>query len=144
MILRFTLDAIRELFRGSRLYATWLLLLVFLFAQGVFFYSQQLQLGLVVTGMSDQVSWGLYIANFAFFVGIAAAAVLLVIPAYIFHREDVKQVVLLGEGLAVAAVTVAIMFVLADLGRPDRIWHMLPYIGRFNFPDSVLAWDVLV
>jgi Ni/Fe-hydrogenase subunit HybB-like protein len=144
MIFRFTVDAIRELFRGSRLYAAWVALLLLLFGQGVFSYIHHLQVGLVVTGMSDQVSWGLYIANFAFFVGIAAAAVLLVIPAYIFHREDVKHVVLLGEGLAVAAVMVSLMFVLADLGRPDRIWHMLPYIGRFNFPESVLAWDVVV
>jgi molybdopterin-containing oxidoreductase family membrane subunit len=144
MIIRFTVDAIRELFRGSRLYAMWVALLLMLFAQGVRLYIQQLEVGLVVTGMSDQVSWGLYIANFAFFVGIAAAAVLLVIPAYIFHREDVKQVVLLGEALAVAAVMVSMMFVLVDLGRPERIWHFLPYIGRFNFPDSVLAWDVLV
>jgi molybdopterin-containing oxidoreductase family membrane subunit len=68
----------------------------------------------------------------------------LVIPAYIFHRQDVKEVVLVGEGMAVAAVTMAIMFVLADLGRPDRLWHMIPVIGRLNFPVSLLAWDVLV
>ena len=110
----------------------------------VAWHSQQLSTGLVVTGMSDQVSWGFYIANFAFLVGIAAAAVLLVIPAYIFHRQDVKDVVLVGEGMAVAAVTMAIMFVIADLGRPDRLWHMIPFIGRMNFPVSLLAWDVIV
>jgi molybdopterin-containing oxidoreductase family membrane subunit len=94
--------------------------------------------------MSDQVSWGFYIANFAFLVGIAAAAVLLVIPAYIFHRADVKAVVLLGEGLAVAAVLCAMLFVLVDLGSPERAWHLIPFVGRLNWPASMLAWDVVV
>jgi Ni/Fe-hydrogenase subunit HybB-like protein len=141
---RFILDGIREMFRGSREYFAWLVLLSAVIAFGVFQYSQQISRGLVVTGMSDQVSWGFYIANFAFLVGIAAAAVLLVIPAYIFHRKDIKDVVLVGEGMAVAAVTMAIMFVIADLGRPDRLWHMIPVIGRLNFPVSLLAWDVIV
>jgi len=143
-IARFILDGIREMFRGPREYFAWLFLLSAIVAYGVFQYSQQIADGLVVTGMSDQVSWGFYIANFAFLVGIAAAAVLLVIPAYIFHRKDIKDVVLVGEGLAVAAVTMAIMFVIADLGRPDRLWHMIPVIGRLNFPVSLLAWDVIV
>jgi molybdopterin-containing oxidoreductase family membrane subunit len=143
-IIRFILDGIREMLRGPREYWLWLAVLSVVIAFGVWQYSHQLANGLVVTGMSDQVSWGFYIANFAFLVGIAAAAVLLVIPAYIFHRQDVKEVVLLGEGMAVAAVTMAIMFVLADLGRPDRLWHMIPVIGRLNFPVSLLAWDVLV
>ncbi len=143
-LFRFMVDAVGELFRGSKRYWAWIALLVTLFGQGVLFYVHQLQTGLVVTGMSDQVSWGFYISNFAFFVGIGAAAVLLVIPAYIYRRKDFKHVVLLGEGLAVAAVLVAMMFVLVDLGRPERAWHFLPYFGRFNFPSSILAWDVLV
>jgi len=143
-LLQFFADVIREVLRGSRRYWTWVILLVVLFVHGVFYYANQMQTGLVVTGMSDQVSWGFYISNFAFFVGIAAAAVLLVIPAYIFHRKDIKHVVLLGEGMAVAAVLVAMMFVLVDLGRPERAWHFIPFIGRFNFPNSILAWDVIV
>lgn len=143
-LFNFITDAIGELLRGSKRYWAWVALLAALFAQGVILYIHQMQTGLVVTGMSDQVSWGFYISNFAFFVGIAAAAVLLVIPAYIFHRKDIKHVVLLGEGLAVAAVLVAMLFVLVDLGRPERAWHFLPYLGKFNFPNSILAWDVLV
>ena len=141
---QFFADAIREMLRGPRRYWGWVILLVALFVHGVFYYINQMQTGLVVTGMSDQVSWGFYISNFAFFVGIAAAAVLLVIPAYIFHRKDIKHVVLLGEGMAVAAVLVAMLFVLVDLGRPERAWHFIPFIGRFNFPNSILAWDVIV
>ena len=143
-LLRFIVDGIREMFSGPREYWIWLGALAIIVLLGIWDYIEQLQSGLVVTGMSDQVSWGFYIANFAFLVGIAAAAVLLVIPAYIFHRNDIKDVVLVGEGMAVAAVTMAIMFVLVDLGRPDRIWHMIPVIGSLNFPVSLLAWDVIV
>ena len=142
--LRFVADGLREMSRGGPAYWRWLALLAALFAFGLFCYAGQLDRGLVVTGMSDQVSWGFYISNFAFLVGIAAAAVLLVIPAYLFHRADVKAVVLLGEGLAVAAVLCAMLFVTVDLGRPERVWHMFPVIGRFNWPMSLLAWDILV
>ncbi len=141
---RFIFDGAREMLRGPKEYWMWLLMLSAVIVYGALRYTEQLTTGLVVTGMSDQVSWGFYIANFAFLVGIAAAAVLLVIPAYIFHREDIKDVVLIGEGMAVAAVAMAIMFVVADLGRPDRLWHMIPFIGRFNWPTSLLAWDVVV
>lgn len=143
-ILQFLLDGTRAMLRGGRTFWLWIGALLALVAVGAWCYSVQLQNGLVVTGMSDQVSWGFYIANFAFLVGIAAAAVLLVIPAYIFHRQDVKSVVLLGEGLAVAAVIGAMTFVLVDIGRPERFWHVIPGLGRFNFPTSVLAWDVVV
>lgn len=141
---RFFLDALGAMLRGGRAYWTWLAVLGTVIAVGAWHYGIQLRDGLVVTGMSDQVSWGFYIANFAFLVGIAAAAVLLVIPAYVFHRKDIKAVVLIGEGLAVAAVVTAMLFVIADLGRPDRLLHMIPFIGRFNFPTSMLAWDVVV
>ncbi len=141
---RFLLDAIRIMFKGPRNYWLWLMFLLSLIVIGCMSYVRQLTTGLVVTGMSDQVSWGFYISNFAFLVGIAAAAVLLVIPAYIFERKDIKGVVLMGEGMAVAAVIMAMLFVIVDLGRPERIWHMIPVIGRFNFPVSLLAWDVVV
>ena len=140
----FVAAGVAEIFRGGRRYWTWMAVLALLAGIGLACYVTQLRHGLVVTGMSDQVSWGFYIANFAFLVGVAAAAVLLVIPAYLFHRQDVKAVVLLGEGLAVAAVIAAMMFVLVDLGRIDRAWHLIPFIGRFNWPQSLLAWDVVV
>jgi len=143
-LFRFVLDGVREMARGGAAYWRWLGALAVLIVIGAWAYAGQLSDGLVVTGMSDQVSWGFYISNFAFLVGIAAAAVLLVIPAYLFHRQDVKAVVLLGEGLAVAAVVCAMLFVTVDLGRPERVWHMFPVLGRFNWPMSLLAWDVVV
>jgi Ni/Fe-hydrogenase subunit HybB-like protein len=143
-LLLFFRDAFRELFRGSLVYWSWILFLWALIALGVWNYIDQLTNGLVVTNMSNQVSWGFYISNFTFLVGVAAAAVMLVIPAYIFDRKDIRDVVLLGDTMAVTAVFMAMLFVVVDLGRPDRIWHMIPLIGSFNFPVSLLAWDVLV
>ncbi len=144
MLARFFVDSLMEVLRGNRFYWGWVCGLAGIFAVGLVAYSQQLAGGLILTGMSDQVSWGVYIANFTFLVGVAAAAVMLVIPAYIFHRDDMKQMVLIGEGIAVAAVVMCISFVTVDMGRPDRIWHMIPLLGRFNFPASLLAWDMLV
>jgi Ni/Fe-hydrogenase subunit HybB-like protein len=144
MLARFFADAFRQMFRGGWVYWTWVVLLLAVVVLGLWHYAHQLRDGLVVSGMSDQVSWGLYIGNFTFLVGFAAAAVLLVIPAYVFHREDVKDVVLLGDSVAVAAVVMAVLFILVDLGRVDRIWHMIPYLGRFHWPTSMLAWDVVV
>jgi len=137
-------DCLREIFSGSWRYWTWIVVLLAMIGFGGWHYVQQLTHGLVVTNMTNQVSWGFYIANFTFLVGVAAAAVMLVIPAYIFRRKDIKDVVLMGDTMAIAAVTMAILFVVVDLGRPDRFWHLIPGIGRFNFPDSLLAWDVIV
>ena len=140
----FVVDGLRQMVRGSGLYWAWVGGLSVVILVGALFYARQLQHGLITTGLSDQVSWGVYIANFTYLVGIAAAAVMLVIPAYVFHRNDVKDVVLIGEGIAVAAVIMSILFVVVDLGRPERIWHMLPLLGRLHFPASLLAWDVVV
>jgi molybdopterin-containing oxidoreductase family membrane subunit len=140
----FLVDGLRQVVRGGPLYWIWMAALSVVVLTGIAFYWRQLGQGLIVTGLSDQVSWGVYIANFTYLVGIAAAAVMLVIPAYVFHRDDVKHVVLIGEGIAVAAVIMSILFVVVDLGRPERIWHMLPLLGRLHFPASLLAWDVVV
>ena len=107
-------------------------------------YCRQFAHGLIVTGMSDQVSWGVYIANFTFLVGVAAAAVMMVIPAYIYGNEELHDLVIFGELLAVAAILMCLAFVTVDLGRPDRFWHLIPGIGEFNFPASMLSWDVIV
>src|SRR5664279_2677031 len=93
--------------------------------------------------MRDQVSWGFYIGNFTFLVGVAAAAIMLVIPAYIYHWEPIKEITLLGELLAISALIMCLGFVLVDIGRLDRFWHIMPGLGRLNLPSSLLAWDVI-
>jgi molybdopterin-containing oxidoreductase family membrane subunit len=128
---------------GSRRYYLWMgALLVLILLGGVSFAHHQTD-GLIVTNMSDEVSWGIGIANFVFFVGVAAAAVVLVVPAYMFHREDIKEVVMIGELLAVVAVMMCLLFIISDIGRPERLWHLFPVLGVMNLPSSLLAWDVL-
>lgn len=132
------------LFVGGRAFYAWMFGLTCLILLGFSTYVSQLLQGMTITHMTDQVSWGFYISNFTFLVGVAAAAVLLVIPAYLYHFKAIKKIVAFGELLAVTAVIMAILFVLVDVGRPDRLWHLLPFVGRMNFPSSVLAWDILV
>ncbi len=141
----FLVRAIRLSFTGSPMFYAWMTLLTVISVIGANAYVRQLVEGLAVTGMTDEVSWGVYIANFTFLVGVAAASVMLVIPAYIYRHKEMHDVVLYGELLAVAAITMSLLFVNADLGRPDRFWHMAPEpIGWFNFPGSMLSWDVIV
>lgn len=130
--------------RGSTKYWLWVTLLIVISLVGLNSYARQLAQGLGTTGMGDEVSWGIYIANFAFLVGMAAAAVMVVIPAYIFKDREMHKVVIFSELFAVAAMIMCMLFIVVDLGRPDRIWHLIPGLGYFNFPGSLLTWDVIV
>lgn len=134
----------RSISNGSIWYWLWVSVLTALSLVGLNAYARQLAHGLATTGMGDEVSWGLYIANFAFLVGMAAAAVMMVIPAYIFKDREMHKVVIFSELYAVAAMIMCLLFIIVDLGRPDRLWHMLPGPGYFNFPGSLLTWDVIV
>lgn len=144
-VIRFLLAALRYAFTGGGpLYLMWLGFLVALAVWGGGAYVDQLSQGLILTNMRDQVSWAFYIGNFTFLVGVAAAAIILVIPAYVYDWKPIKEITILGEILAISALITCMMFVFADLGRPDRFWHLLPVIGHMNWPSSMLAWDVLV
>lgn len=138
------IDGLDEATSGNPRYHIWMGTLTFFILIGAYCYYTQLSEGLRVTGMHDNVSWGLYISNFTFLVGVAAAAVMLVMPTYILKDMDFKQAVLIGEGLAVAAIIMAILFVVVDVGNPAALWHMMPVLGVFNFPNSILTWDMLV
>lgn len=138
------LDSLNVATKGNRSYHLWMGLLTLIMLCAAYAYSVQIQEGLQVTGMNDRISWGLYISNFTFLVGVAAAAVMLVLPTYVLKDVNFKQAVLIGEGLAVAALTMCLAFVVVDLGGPQRAWHLIPKLGYFNWPDSMLAWDVIV
>ena len=130
--------------KGSKAYYCWVFFLLILMGIGASAYLHQLDEGLAVTAMRDQVSWGFYISNFTFMVGVAAAAVLLVIPAYLYNWGPIKEFAVLGELLAVSAIVMCLLFVTVDIGHPERFWHLIPKIGLLNFPQSLLAWDVVV
>jgi molybdopterin-containing oxidoreductase family membrane subunit len=140
---RFMKASALAMMRGSRGYYLWLGFLLAWIALGVLAYTHQLRVGLVATSMVDQVPWGAYIANFTYLVGMAAAAVMLVIPAYVYDDHALHEVVVLGELMAVAVLVMCLAFVMVDIGRPDRFWHLMPGLGRFNWPASMLSWDVI-
>jgi Ni/Fe-hydrogenase subunit HybB-like protein len=143
-ILRFLAGAALLVVKGNKAYYAWCALLLVLIGAGTVAYVNQMREGLIITHMRDQVSWAYYIGNFTFLVGIAAAAVMLVIPAYVYHWGPIKEIVILGELLAISAVVMCLLFVTVDMGHPERAWHLFPGLGSLNFPGSILAWDVLV
>jgi len=143
-ILQFVAGSLRIIMRGSGVYYAWLALLVLLILQGAAAYYNQFQEGLILTNMRDSVSWAFYIGNFTFLVGVAAAAIMLVIPAYIYDWKPMKEVVIFGELLAVCSIVMCLLFIFVDMGHPERGWHLLPLIGVMNFPSSLMAWDALV
>lgn len=143
-LLSFASDSLRLMGRGGRAYWAWVAFLLLLVLVGAAAYGAQLKDGLIVTHMRDQVSWGFYIGNFTFLVGVAAAAIMLIIPAYVYDWEPIKEITLLGEILAISALVMCLGFVMVDIGRPDRFWHIIPLVGRLNWPQSLLAWDVIV
>ena len=140
----FAVTALDSATSGGRRYHVWMASLTAVILVGAYAYSVQLREGLGVTGMSDQVSWGFYISNFTFLVGMAAAAMMLVLPAYVLHDVDFGRAVLMAEGVAVAALVMVLCFVVVDIGNPLGAWHLMPGIGYLNWPRSLLAWDVLV
>ncbi|HET8541258.1 MAG TPA: NrfD/PsrC family molybdoenzyme membrane anchor subunit [Anaeromyxobacter sp.] len=134
----------RQVTTGGKAYKAWVAFLLATIAIGGWFYARQWSDGLIATNMRDEVSWAFYIGNFTFLVGVAAAAVLLVIPAYVYQWKPLKEVVVLGELLAISALVMCLLFILVDMGRPDRFLHILPLLGKPNWPRSLLTWDALV
>lgn len=129
---------------GSLGFYAWMAMLTAIALVGANAWSNQVADGMIGTNMTDHVSWGLYIANFTFCVGLAAGGVMMVIPAYLYDDEEMHKVVIIGEAVAIAAIMMCTLSVLVDLGRPDRFWHLIPGIGRFNWPISMLTWDIIV
>ena len=105
---------------GGRRYWAWLAFLIFLIGVGFSFYLRQLDYGLGITGMSRNVTWALYIAQFTFLVGVAASAVMLVLPYYLHDYKAFGRITILGEFLAVSAVLMCLTFIIVDLGQPAR------------------------
>jgi Ni/Fe-hydrogenase subunit HybB-like protein len=124
---------------GSRRYWTWVLFLLALVALGFACYLRQLSHGLAITGLSRDVSWGLYIAQFTFFVGVAASAVMVVLPYYLHHCQQFAKLTILGEFLAISAVTMCMLFIVVDMGFPSRVLNVLLY----PTPRSLMFWDMV-
>ena len=126
--------------KGTKRYYGWMALLLGLVGVAFLVYLKQLDFGLGITGMNRDVTWGFYIANFTFLVGVAAGGVMVVLPYYLHDYKAYGKVTILGEFLAIAAVVMCITFILVDLGQPMRVFNVLLYPS----PNSVLFWDTVV
>ncbi len=126
-------------FRGGKRY--WILLGVWaaLIGAGLYAWGLQYTQGLTVTGMSQDVTWGIYIAQFTFLVGVAASAVMVVLPYYLHSYKDFGKMVILGEGLAIASVIMCMLFIFVDMGQPNRVTNVILH-PTFN---SMMFWDMV-
>ena len=126
-------------FTGSGRYWGWIAFLLVLIGIGFACYLRQLEYGLGITGLSRDVSWGIYIAQFTFFVGVAASAVMVVLPYYLHNVQQFARITILGELLAVAAVTMCMLFIFVDMGQPARLLNVV----RYAAPGSLMFWDLV-
>jgi molybdopterin-containing oxidoreductase family membrane subunit len=117
----------------------WISALLAVVLWGSYAYLHQIREGLVVTGMRDQVSWGLYITNFVFFIGISHAGTLISAILRVTHTEWRRPITRLAEGITVFALCIGAPMVIIDLGRPERMLNLFRY-GRIQSP---ILWDVL-
>jgi molybdopterin-containing oxidoreductase family membrane subunit len=124
---------------GSKRYRVLILLLLAVIAVGAGAYLKQLNEGLSITGMSRDVSWGFYIAQFTFLVGVAASAVTVVLPYYLHDYKKFSKITILGEFLAIASVIMCLLFIFADMGQPFRILNVFLYPS----PNSPMFWDTI-
>ncbi|CAK7073233.1 MAG: hypothetical protein DELT_01993 [Desulfovibrio sp.] len=131
---------VEKLLKGSKSFYAWIACLLVLIGIGSAAYTYQLVNGLTVTGMSRDVSWGFYIAQFTYLVGVAASAVMLVIPAYFHGFKPFKKMLILGEFLAISAVIMCMLFIVADLGQPQRVMNVILHPS----PQSIMFWDMCV
>jgi len=126
--------------KGTTGYWSWLVFLLVLIGIGAGCYIYQYFEGLRITGMSRDVSWGLYIGQLTYFVGIAAGGVMVVLPYYLHDYKAFGRITILGEFLAIAAILMCLLFVFVDLGNPVRIMNVILY----PTPNSILFWDMIV
>ncbi len=125
---------------GSKKYYGLLAVLSAIAGIGTLAYFVQFFEGLGVTGLSRDVSWGLYIAQLTFLVGVAASGVMVVLPYYLHNYKEFGKITILGEFLAIGAILMCMTFVFVDMGRPDRITNVFLH----PTPNSVMFWDVVV
>ena len=126
--------------KGDRYYWIWLTFLLFIIAAGAAAFLAQFNIGLAVTGLSRDVSWGFYIAQLTFLVGVAASAVMVVLPYYLHNYKAFGKITILGEFTAVASVCMCGLFLFVDIGQPMRALNVFLY----PTPQSIVFWDALV
>ena len=131
---------LERVLKGTPKFYLWLSFLLCIIGYAFIVYVFQLCYGLKITGLSRNISWGFYIAQFTYLVGVAAGAVMLVLPAYFHHYKPFKRVIIFGEFLAIGAVVMCMLFIVVDMGQPQRVLNMFLH----PTPNSVMFWDATV
>lgn len=131
---------IEKVFNGNKAYWMWVGILLAVIGVGWICYFRQYMFGLGLTGMGRDLSWGLYISQFTFLVGVAAGGLMLVLPYYIHNYKEFGRMTILGEFLAIAAIIMCLMFIMCDIGQPIRGLNMILH----PTPNSMLFWDMVV
>ncbi len=131
---------LEKVLKGPVSFYMWLAFLGGVISVGALVYILQLCMGLQITGLSRDVSWGFYIAQFTYFVGVAASAVMLVLPTYFHHYKKFKKLIILGEFMAIGSVIMCMLFIVVDMGQPQRVLNVMLH----PTPNSVMFWDMMV
>lgn len=131
--------ALAPILGTSPAYYAWVAFLLIVIGWGVYAYTRQLQDGLIVTGMRDRISWGLYITTFVFFIGISHAGTLISAILRVSQARWRTPITRMAEFITLVSLICGAMFVIIDLGRPDRVLNVIRY-GRWQSP---IIWDVL-
>ena len=133
-------DLTRSIVKKDELTRFWFFILIMFAGVGLWGWIIQINNGLGVTGMGDYVSWGLYVANFVFFVAISLVGLLISSVLQLLKISWAKPVSRAAEQIAVAAVALAGIIIVMDMGRPDRLLNVFLH-GRFASP---IVWDLTV
>ncbi len=132
---------LRPILHTSRSFYVFSAILVVVSLWFVYAYSLQLRLGLSVTALNDIVIWGVYISNFVFFIGISHAGIAISAAVRIMNLEDYKPIVRMAELLTIVSLMMAGLSIVIDLGRPDRVFHLIRY-WTDRIGTSPLVWDI--
>jgi Ni/Fe-hydrogenase subunit HybB-like protein len=125
--------------KGDTKYWTWIIILLGIIGVGTLCYLYQYKVGLTITGMKRDVTWGFYIAQFTFLVGVAASAVMMVLPYYLHDSKAFGKMTILGEFLAISSVIMCMTFIFVDMGQPFRILNVFLH----PTPHSMMFWDTV-
>jgi len=117
----------------------WIAMLTGVVLLGVFALYWQVSRGHIVTGMRDNVVWGVYIVNFIFFMGISYAGALISGTLHLFHAEWRKPVIRMAEFITIISLLIGPGFIMMCIGRLDRLPNLILF-GRIQSP---ITWDVI-
>ncbi len=131
---------IEKALHGDKGYWSWVTFLMAVIGIGFLAYMRQLEYGLTTTGLSRDVTWGFYIAQFTFMVGVAASAVMVVLPYYLHNYKAFSKLTILGEFIAIPSVIVCMLFIFVDMGQPFRVLNVMLH----PTPNSLMFWDMTV